>query len=185
MGLTAFLTATTCEDVAPALPTEAEARAHYESVADLQFRMSGNVLEIVVNQPLQQVRRGGALWAKVGPYVYLFTEETQILLRRFPGLSGVRVITQTSRRNTEVARAFLRRNRAERTYVAEVQEYCGQGPGRRDKAPLALRGSGRMGRRTHGVPVPRRVRGRLMLLGRKACPPTSQLIPMAERRSIA
>ena len=110
LGLTAFLTAATCEDVVPALPTEAEARAHYESAVDLQFRMSGNVLEIVVHQPLQQVRRGGALWAKVGPYVYLFTEETQVLLMRFPGLSGVRVITQTSRRNTEVARAFLRRN---------------------------------------------------------------------------
>ena len=110
LGLAAFLAAATCEDVAPALPTEAQARAHYESVADLRFRMSGNVLEIVVNQPLQQVRRGGALWAKVGPYVYLFTEETQVLLRRFPGLAGVRVITQTSRRNTEVARAFLRRN---------------------------------------------------------------------------
>ncbi len=109
LGLIALLGAAACEDVELTLPTEAEARAHYESATDLRFRMSGNVLEIFVNQPLQQVRRGGALWAKVGPYIYLFAEETETLLRRFPGLSGVRVITQTSRRDTEVARAFLGR----------------------------------------------------------------------------
>ena len=99
-----------CEVSDLPVPSEAEARAHYESSWALSFRVSGNVLEITVNQPLQQVRRGGTLWAKVGPYIYLFTEETETLLRDYPGLSGVRVITQTSRRDTEVARAFLRRS---------------------------------------------------------------------------
>ena len=50
------------------------------------------------------------MWAKVGPYVYLFTEETESLLREYPGLSGVRVITRTDRDRAEVARAFLHRD---------------------------------------------------------------------------
>ncbi len=100
-----------CEEPILTLPSEAEARAHYASSSNMTFRLSGNVLEILVNQPLQQVRRGGSLWAKVGPYIYLFTEETQGVLNAYPGLAGVRVITQTSRRDTEVARAFLLRNR--------------------------------------------------------------------------
>ena len=53
---------------------------------------------------------GGSLWAKVGPYIYLFSDETETLLRDYPGLSGVRVITRTGRNDAEVARAFLRRD---------------------------------------------------------------------------
>lgn len=93
-----------------ALPSRAEARSHYKSSSDMGFRVRGNIVEITVNQPLHQVRRGGTLWAKVGPYIYLFTEETESLIKSYPGVSGVRVITQTSRRKNEVARAFMRRN---------------------------------------------------------------------------
>jgi hypothetical protein len=92
-----------------ALPTDSEAEAHYASSTALSVRVSGNVVEVSVEQPLQQVRRGGSLWVKVGPYIYLFTEETEALLREFPGLSGVRVITNTNRNRSEVARAFLHR----------------------------------------------------------------------------
>ena len=67
-------------------------------------------MEVPVDQPLRQVRRGGSLWAKVGPYIYLFTDETESLLREYPGVSGVRVITRTDRSNAEVARAFLHRD---------------------------------------------------------------------------
>jgi len=105
-----LLSGAACEVSDLRVPSEAEARAYYESSSALSFRVSGNVLEITVSQPLQQVRRGGTLWAKVGPYIYLFTEETETLLQAYPGLAGVRVITQTSRRDTEVARAFLRRS---------------------------------------------------------------------------
>ena len=93
-----------------ALPSDAEVEAHYPSAADLSVRVSGNIVEVTVDQPLQQVRRGGSLWAKVGPYIYLFTDETETLLREYPGLSGVRVITRTDRDRTEVARAFLHRD---------------------------------------------------------------------------
>jgi len=100
-----------CEEATNlALPSESEAGAHYASSSDVTVRVSGNVVELTVDQPVRQVRRGGSLWAKVGPYIYLFSDETETLLREYPGLSGVRVITRTGRDNAEVARAFLRRD---------------------------------------------------------------------------
>ncbi len=106
-----LLGAASCEAPDLTLPSEAEARGYYSAASDISVRVNGNVLEILVNQPLQQVRRGGTLWAKVGPYIYLFTAETESVLNAYPGLAGVRVITRTSRRDTEVARAFLSRDR--------------------------------------------------------------------------
>jgi hypothetical protein len=99
-----------CEETGNlALPSESEVEVHYASSADLSVRVSGNIVEVSVEQSLRQVRRGGSLWVKVGPYIYLFTEETETLLREFPALSGVRVITKTNRNRSEVARAFLHR----------------------------------------------------------------------------
>ena len=99
-----------CEEVNFALPSESEAGAHYANSSDLSVSLNGNVVEVTVDQPFPQVRRGGSLWAKVGPYIYLFTNETESLLRRYPAVSGVRVITRTGRSNAEVARAFLHRD---------------------------------------------------------------------------
>ncbi len=99
-----------CEEVNLALPTDSEAEAHYATSSDLTVQVNGNVAELTVDQPIRQVRRGGSLWAKVGPYVYLFSDETETLLREYPGLSGVRVITLTGRDDAEVARAFLHRD---------------------------------------------------------------------------
>ena len=107
LSLIGLLGGAACEVADLPMPSEEQARAHYRSSAGLNFRVSGNLVEITVSQPLQQVRRGGTLWAKVGPYIYLFTGETESLLRAYPGIAGVRVITQTSRRDTEVARAIL------------------------------------------------------------------------------
>ena len=99
-----------CEKADLAIPSDSEAGAHYASSSDLTVRVSGNVVELTVDQPIRQVRRGGSLWAKVGPYIYLFSSETESLLRRYPGVSGVRVITRTGDDNAEVARAFLHRD---------------------------------------------------------------------------
>ncbi len=99
-----------CEEVDLSLPSDSEAGAYYASSSDLTVRVSGNVVELTVDQPIRQVRRGGSLWAKVGPYIYLFSDQTEALLREYPGLSGVRVITRTGRNNAEVARAFLHRD---------------------------------------------------------------------------
>ena len=97
------------EEVNLALPSASEVEAHYASSSDLSVRVTGNIVEISVAQSQRQVIRGGSLWVKVGPYIYLFTEETETLLQEFPALSGVRVITETGRNSAEVARAFLHR----------------------------------------------------------------------------
>ena len=39
------------------------------------------------------LRRGGSLWAKVGPYIFVFSDETHQLFQDYAGLAGVRVVT--------------------------------------------------------------------------------------------
>lgn len=90
------------------LPTPEEAVSYYSYQGGLEARLSGNVVEIIASQPADQLRRGGSLWAKVGPFVLLFTEETHRLLEDYPGVAGVRVVTRI-RNGPEVARALLSR----------------------------------------------------------------------------
>lgn len=108
LAVSLALGALACEKADFAMPSEDAVEALYSS-SDLSVRVTGNIVELTVDQPARHVRRGGALWAKVGPYIYLFTDETEALFRAYPGLSGVRVITRTGRNGTEVARAFLHR----------------------------------------------------------------------------
>jgi hypothetical protein len=75
---------------------------------EAEYRYSGNVLEVVVQQPAAQLQRGGTLWARVGPYIYLFTPATRDLLEQYEGVAGVRVITMVG--DVEVARAMLPRD---------------------------------------------------------------------------
>lgn len=89
-----------------ALPTEAEVAAYYSYEGGVKAALNGNVAEITVPQPANQLRRGGSLWAKVGPYILLFSDETRRLLAEHPALAGVRVIT-TVAGGPEVARARL------------------------------------------------------------------------------
>jgi hypothetical protein len=110
LAMSLVLAPLACEEAGLPLPSESEVGAHYANSSDLSVRLSGNIVEVTVDQPLRQVRRGGSLWAKVGPYIYLFTDETESLLREYPAVSGVRVITRTGSRNVEVARAFLHRD---------------------------------------------------------------------------
>ena len=93
-------------DLSP--PSASAVEEAYLYHGDLSVAMSGNVAEITIVQPAQQLSRGGRLWAKVGPYVLLFSEETERLFRDYPGLAGVRVITTSGGR--EVARALLPRD---------------------------------------------------------------------------
>lgn len=91
------------------LPTAEAVASYYSYEGSLEANLSGNVAQVVVTQPADQLRRGGALWARVGPYVVLFTDDTQRLLEDYPGLAGVRVITRLDG-GPEVARALLRRD---------------------------------------------------------------------------
>jgi hypothetical protein len=74
-----------------------------------ELRLEGTVLEFRAEQDPEQLRRGGSLWARVGPYIYLFTPATREVLDTWPGVSAVRAITLTGG-TREVARATLRRD---------------------------------------------------------------------------
>ncbi len=89
-----------------ALPEAEQVEAAYVYPGGLEARISGNVAEVRITQSSDQLRRGGRLWAKVGPYILLFTEPTFQLFEDYPGLAGVRVVTQLPD-GTEVARATL------------------------------------------------------------------------------
>ena len=97
------------EPANPTLPTAEQIASHYEYDGTLEAEVSGNVAVVNVTQSSQQLRRGGTLWAKVGPYVFLFTDETYQLLEDFPGLAAVRVVTHAPG-GDEVARAMLARD---------------------------------------------------------------------------
>ena len=108
--LTILLVATvsaSCEEPDLSVPTEAEVEQYFEATRIHSATVAGNVAEITIAQSAQQLRRGGRIWAQVGPYIYLFSEPTVSLFRDFGGLAGVRVVTIVG--NTEVARALLPR----------------------------------------------------------------------------
>lgn len=98
-----------CAEVDLSVPDAAQVEAAYLYGGGLTATMNGNVAEVTIVQSTQDLRRGGTLWAKVGPYVLLFTEETESLFRDFPGLAAVRAVTVTHG-GTEVARALLTRD---------------------------------------------------------------------------
>ncbi len=92
------------------LPTDAEAAAFYSSHGSIeQVAVNGTIVEVRVRQPESQLRRGGTLWAKVGPYVYLFSPDTEALFQSYNGVAAVRVTTYTGKEK-EVARVMLRRD---------------------------------------------------------------------------
>lgn len=91
----------------PQLPDPAEAAARYGSGAEAEIR--GNVLEVRVEMPQAVVRQGGVIWARSGPYFYLFSPPTRELFTEYPDLAAVRVVTSTSE-GEEIARATLLRD---------------------------------------------------------------------------
>jgi hypothetical protein len=102
-----------CDRILPQQSTgaptiEAAQQVYADNGITAEFRYSGNVLELVVQQPADQLRRGGPLWARVGPYIYVFSPATRELFEAYDGLAGVRVISMSE--GTEVARAMLVRD---------------------------------------------------------------------------
>jgi len=94
----------------PPVPTAEQAAAFYENASGLiGVEVSGNVVEVRIRQPASQLRRGGSLWARVGPYIYLFTPGTRDLFEAYGGVAAVRVITLAPG-DVEVARATLKRD---------------------------------------------------------------------------
>lgn len=89
------------------LPTPPELEGRFGDRTELH--LNGNVVEIQVTQSPDQLRRGGPIWAKAGPYIYLFTPQTQSIFNDFGGVGGVRVTTIDGR-DRLVARALLQRS---------------------------------------------------------------------------
>jgi hypothetical protein len=106
--LFAFGVCVGCEEPDLSVPSSAEVEGAYTYSGGLSATMNGNVAEVTIVQADRQIRRGGTLWVKVGPYVLLFSKETEGLFRDYPGLAGVRAVTVTPD-GAEVARALLAR----------------------------------------------------------------------------
>lgn len=109
LPLVAALLVGACEEADLTVPAADAVAEHYPTTRELEVEMSGNVAEITVFQPSDQLSRGGELWAKVGPYIYLFSDGTRDLFDQYGGLAGVRVITRAPG-GREVARALLERD---------------------------------------------------------------------------
>jgi hypothetical protein len=135
---------TACDRVLPprtaaGVPDIEDARRTYaDHGITAEFRYSGNVLELVVQQSSDQLRRGGQLWARVGPYIYLFSPATRELFEAHTGLAGVRVVTMSDGR--EVARALLVRDalneigwRRSRAVLAEALDQGTERPSTMDR----------------------------------------------------
>ena len=118
------LLAAACQPVSLALPSAESVESYYDYDSGLDAEIAGNVATISVTQAAEQIRRGGALWAKVGPYVFLFTEETHQLFQDYPGLAGVRVVTRVG--ESEVARALLRRDELSEILWRRSKNIAGQ-----------------------------------------------------------
>ena len=88
------------------LPTDADLAGLYGEGPTVS--LNGNVVDVEVYQAADQLRRGGATWAKVGPYIYLFSPQTQEVFESWSGVGGVRVTTADGR-GRMIARAMLPR----------------------------------------------------------------------------
>ena len=104
--LSAALGTSACTVEASRLPTADELSGLYGG--DAELLMNGNVVDVQVSQDPAQIRHGGTLWAKVGPYIFLFSPQTQEVFQRFPAVAAVRVRTFADR--VQLAEAMLRRD---------------------------------------------------------------------------
>lgn len=103
-----LMTSACREPVDLTLPSDEVAADYYASSSIRDVELNGNVAVVTVVQRSVDLRRGGPLWAKMGPYIHIFSPATEELLRDHPGLAGVRVRTVTSS-GAEVASVLLER----------------------------------------------------------------------------
>jgi hypothetical protein len=96
-----------CEQPEHPVPSTEEVQAYYEATRGVRVDVRDGVAEVTVVQPARQLRRGGTLWARVGPYIFLFSDETYGVMTDFPGLLGVKVVTRTEGGDL-VGSAYLR-----------------------------------------------------------------------------
>ena len=91
------------------VPTAAEADSIFQAHGiHGTVAISGNVVEVSATQARDQLQRGGALWARVGPFIYVFSPATAELFTAYPGVAAVRARTLLD--DEEVARVQLVRD---------------------------------------------------------------------------
>jgi hypothetical protein len=108
LGLTVLVVGG-CEEQNLTVPSASAVEEAFQYEGNLTVTMNGNVAEVTVVQPERQISRGGTLWAKVGPYILLFSAETELLFQDYSGLAGVRVKTILPS-GQEIAQALLHRD---------------------------------------------------------------------------
>lgn len=89
------------------LPAQEELEGLYGG--SVEVGLNGNVVDVRARQPMSHLQRGGDLWAKVGPYIYLFSPQTQELFAAYAGVAAVRVRT-VGPGSAWIAEAMLRRD---------------------------------------------------------------------------
>lgn len=109
VGLTCVLAGMACDAPELRVPSSEDVEDYYTIVGESTVTVRGNVAQLEVHQASEQLARGGRLWARVGPYIYLFSEPTRRLFEDYDGLAAVRVITRDPA-GDEVARATLERD---------------------------------------------------------------------------
>lgn len=110
VGLALLVPACEREPEPPEMPTSDVVRNYYGNPASLQeVVIRGNVVQVEFGQSGDQLRRGGSLWARVGPYIYLFSPGTRTIFDRNSDVAAVRVVTFAPG-GEEVGRAMLSRD---------------------------------------------------------------------------
>lgn len=104
----ALVAVTACE---PAENRDLPSAAVLDSIYGerVESTLNGNVVELRITQDASQLTRGGPIWAKAGPYIFLFTPQTREIFERFGGVGGVRATTLDARGEL-IARALLERS---------------------------------------------------------------------------
>lgn len=107
-GLAVAMLAGGCAERELTLPETAELEGLYGPAAEV--RLQGNVVDIQVEQDPEHLVRGGDLWAKAGPYIFLFSPQTRDIFQRYDGVAAVRVRTIRGPGGVPVAQAMLHRD---------------------------------------------------------------------------
>lgn len=118
------------------LPDEATIEAAFGE--GVEAEVSGNLVRLTVQMP-EGFERGGSLWAKSGPYFYLFTTATRDLFAGYEDIAALEVSAVTEE-GVEVARARLLRTdlnaitwRRALAYASQAQTEGTESPGHVDR----------------------------------------------------
>jgi hypothetical protein len=91
----------------PGLPDPQEVEEWFGEGTDVE--LEGNLLVVRGTIGTDYLQRGGRIWARSGPYFYLFNVKVQELMVAYPDLAGVRA-TAVAEDGRQLATALLRRN---------------------------------------------------------------------------